>query len=29
MPLAEIEVFNALINIKPLFDQPVKNKQEP
>ena len=29
MPLAEIKVFNALINIKPLFDQPVKTKQEP
>ena len=24
MPLVEIEDFNALINIKPFFDQPVK-----
>ena len=28
MPLVEIKYFNALINNKPLFDQPVKNKQE-
>ena len=27
MPLVEIEDFNALINNKPFFDQPVKNKQ--
>ena len=29
MPLVEIEDFNALIDNKPFFDQPVKNKQEP
>ena len=28
MPLAEIKDFNALIDIKSFFDQPVKNKQE-
>ena len=28
MPLVEIKSFNALIDNKPLFDQPVKNKQE-
>ena len=28
MPLVEIKCFNALIDNKPLFDQPVKNKQE-
>ena len=28
MPLAEIKDFNALIDNKPSFDQPVKNKQE-
>ena len=28
MPLVEIEDFNALIDNKPFFDQPVKNKQE-
>ena len=28
MPLVEIKNFNALIDNKPLFDQPVKNKQE-
>ena len=28
MPLAEIKYFNALIDNKPFFDQPVKNKQE-
>ena len=28
MPLVEIKDFNALINNKPFFDQPVKNKQE-
>ena len=28
MPLAEIKDFNSLINNKPFFDQPVKNKQE-
>ena len=28
MPLVKIKHFNALINNKPLFDQPVKNKQE-
>ena len=28
MPLVEIENFNGLINNKPFFDQPVKNKQE-
>ena len=28
MPLVEIKDFNALIDNKPLFDQPVKNKQE-
>ena len=28
MPLVEIEDFNALINNKPFFDQPVINKQE-
>ena len=28
MPLVEIKDFNALIDKKPFFDQPVKNKQE-
>ena len=28
MPLVEIKDFNALIDNKPLFDQPVKNEQE-
>ena len=28
MPLVEIKDFNALIDNKPSFDQPVKNKQE-
>ena len=28
IPLAEIKEFNALIDNKPIFDQPVKNKQE-
>ena len=28
MPLIEIKNFNALIDNKPFFDQPVKNKQE-
>ena len=28
MPLVEIKDFNALIENKPFFDQPVKNKQE-
>ena len=28
IPLTEIKGFNALINNKPFFDQPVKNKQE-
>ena len=28
MQLAEIKDFNALIDIKPVFNQPVKNKQE-
>ena len=28
MPLAEINSFNVLIDNKPFFDQPVKNKQE-
>ena len=28
MPLVEIKYFNALINNKPFYDQPVKNKQE-
>ena len=28
MPLFEIKYFNALINNKPFFDQPIKNKQE-
>ena len=28
MSLIEIKVFNALIDNKPFFDQPVKNKQE-
>ena len=27
MPLVEIKDFNELIEHKPLFDQPVKNKQ--
>ena len=27
MPLVEIKDFNELIERKPLFDQPVKNKQ--
>ena len=28
MPSVEIKDFNALIDNKPFFDQPVKNKQE-
>ena len=28
MPLVEIKDFNVLIDNKPFFDQPVKNKQE-
>ena len=28
MPLVEIKDFNALIDNKPFFDQPVKDKQE-
>ena len=28
MPLVEIKDFNAFIDNKPFFDQPVKNKQE-
>ena len=28
MPLVEIKDFNALIDNKPFFDQPVTNKQE-
>ena len=28
MPLADIKDFNALIDSKPFFDQPVKNKQK-
>ena len=28
MPLVEIKDFNTLIDNKPFFDQPVKNKQE-
>ena len=28
IPLAEIKDFNALIDNKPFFDQPIKNKQE-
>ena len=28
MPLVEIKDFNALIDNKPFFDRPVKNKQE-
>ena len=28
MPLVEIKDFNALIDNKPFFDPPVKNKQE-
>ena len=28
IPLAEIKNFNVLIDNKPFFDQPVKNKQE-
>ena len=28
MPLVEIKDFNALIDDKPFFDQPLKNKQE-
>ena len=28
VPLIEIKYFNALINNKPFFDQPVKSKQE-
>ena len=28
IPLTEIKGFNALIDNKPFFDQPVKNKQE-
>ena len=28
MPLVEIKDFTALIDNKPFFDQPVKNKQE-
>ena len=29
IPLVEIKDFNALIDNKPFFDQPIKNKQEP
>ena len=29
MPLVEIKDFNAIIDNKPFFDQPVKNKQKP
>ena len=29
MPLIEIKDFNAFIDNKPFFDQPVKEKQEP
>ena len=29
MPLVEIKDSNAMINNKPFFDQPVKNKQKP
>ena len=29
MPLVEIKDFNALIDSKPFFDQPVQNKKEP
>ena len=28
MPLVQIKDFNVLIDNKPFFDQPVKNKQE-
>ena len=28
MPLVEIKLFQALIENKPFFDQPIKNKQE-
>ena len=28
MPLVEIKDFNALIDNKPIFDQPIKKKQE-
>ena len=28
MPSVEIKYFNALIDNKPFFDQPIKNKQE-
>ena len=28
MPLAEVKDFNALIDNKPFFNQPIKNKQE-
>ena len=28
MPLVEMKVFNALIDNKPFFDHPVKNKQK-
>ena len=28
MPLKQIEDFNALYDDKPIFDHPVKNKQE-
>ena len=28
MPLVEIKYFNSVIENKPFFDQPVKNKQE-
>ena len=28
IPLVEIKDFNTLTNNKPVFDQPVKNKQE-
>ena len=29
LPLVEIKCFNVLIDNKPFFDQPVKDKQEP
>ena len=28
MPLVEIEEFNTLIDNKPFFDKPIKNKQD-
>ena len=28
MPLVEIKDYNALLNNKPFFDQPIRNKQE-